>query len=135
MVVYDLLLIQYGNPQILAKILSPLNCGIWREFKTVTVQKFRIIIIFKTSVIFFSCKNTSIRNHTLKINIFGDIHICFPSGTVVKNLPANAGDTRDTSPIPGWDDLLEKEMAAHSSILTWKIPWTGEPDRLQSMGS
>ena len=33
-----------------------------------------------------------------------------------------------------WEDLLEKEMATHSSILTWKIPWTEEPSRLQSMG-
>ena len=35
----------------------------------------------------------------------------------------------------GWEDLLEKEMAAHSSILAWKIPWTAEPGRLLSMGS
>jgi len=35
----------------------------------------------------------------------------------------------------GWEDLLEKEMATHSSILAWKIPWTQEPGRLQSMGS
>ena len=34
-----------------------------------------------------------------------------------------------------WEDLLEKEMAPHSSILAWRIPWTEEPDRLQSMGS
>ena len=34
----------------------------------------------------------------------------------------------------GWEDLLEKEMATHSSILAWKIPWTEEPIRLQSMG-
>ena len=33
------------------------------------------------------------------------------------------------------EDLLEKEMATHSSILAWKIPWTEEPGRLQSMGS
>ena len=33
------------------------------------------------------------------------------------------------------EDPLEKEMAAHSSILAWKIPWTEEPGRLQSMGS
>ena len=33
------------------------------------------------------------------------------------------------------DDLLEKEMATHSSILAWKIPWMEEPGRLQSMGS
>ena len=35
----------------------------------------------------------------------------------------------------GWEDLLEKEMATHSSILAWKIPWTERPGRLQSMGS
>ena len=35
----------------------------------------------------------------------------------------------------GWDDPLEKEMAIHSSTLAWKIPWTDEPGRLQSMGS
>ena len=33
------------------------------------------------------------------------------------------------------EDLLEKEMATHSSILAWKIPWMEEPGRLQSMGS
>ena len=35
----------------------------------------------------------------------------------------------------GWEVPLEKEMATHSSILAWKIPWTEEPGRLQSMGS
>ena len=35
----------------------------------------------------------------------------------------------------GWEDLLEKEMATHSSILAWKIPWMKEPVRLQSMES
>ena len=35
----------------------------------------------------------------------------------------------------GWEDPLEKEMAAHSSTLAWKIPWIEEPGRLQSMGS
>ena len=34
----------------------------------------------------------------------------------------------------GWEDPLEKEMAAHSSILAWKIPWTREAGTLQSMG-
>ena len=34
-----------------------------------------------------------------------------------------------------WDDLLEKEMVTHSSILAWKIPWTEKLSRLQSMGS
>ena len=35
----------------------------------------------------------------------------------------------------GWEDPLEKEMATHSSTLAWKIPWTEEPGRLQSVGS
>ena len=35
----------------------------------------------------------------------------------------------------GWEDPLEKEMAVHSSTIAWKIPWTEEPGRLQSMGS
>ena len=34
----------------------------------------------------------------------------------------------------GWEDALEKEMATHSSILAWQIPWTEEPSRLQSAG-
>ena len=35
----------------------------------------------------------------------------------------------------GWQDPLENEMATHSSILAWEIPWTEEPDILQSLGS
>ena len=53
---------------------------------------------------------------------------------MVKNLPANAGDARDASSIPGWEDPLEKEMTTHSSILAWKISWM-EPGWLQAMGS
>ena len=49
-----------------------------------------------------------------------------------KNLPANAGDK---GLIPGWEDPLEKEMATHSRILVWEIPWIEEPGRLQSTGS
>ena len=50
---------------------------------------------------------------------------------MVKRLPA----MRETWVLTlGWEDLLEKEMATHSSTLAWKIPWMEEPDRLQSMG-
>ena len=34
----------------------------------------------------------------------------------------------------GWEDSLEKEMAAHSSFLAWEVPWTEDPGRLESMG-
>ena len=54
---------------------------------------------------------------------------------VVKNPPANAGEVRDASSIPGQEDSLEKGMATHSSILAWRIPWTEEPGGLQSLGS
>ena len=49
--------------------------------------------------------------------------------------PGNAGDVRDTGSIPGSGRSLEEGIATHSSILAWRIPWTGEPGGLQSMGS
>ena len=61
----------------------------------------------------------------------GTFHVAL----VVKNPPANAGDVRDAGSIPGWEDPLEKEMTAHSSIFAWEIPWTKEPDGLKSIGS
>ena len=75
---------------------------------------------------------------TSYINIY---HICYwflfiafwasLVAQMVKRLPAMR-ETRVWS--LGWEDLLEKEMATHSSILAWRIPWTEEPGRLQSMG-
>ena len=51
---------------------------------------------------------------------------------MVKNLPS----VQETwVQFLGWEDPLEKEMATHSSMLAWRIPWTEEPGRLQSMGS
>ena len=56
----------------------------------------------------------------------------FFSGSAVKNLPAK----QETWVQPlGQEDPLENEMATHSSVLAWEIPWTEEPGRLQSMGS
>ena len=49
-----------------------------------------------------------------------------------KNLPANAGDSGQSL---GGEGPLEKEMATHSNILAWRIPWTEEPGGLQSLGS
>ena len=47
----------------------------------------------------------------------------------------SACSVEDLVSIPGWEDPLEKEMATHSSILAWEIPWTEGPGGLQSMGS
>ena len=59
-------------------------------------------------------------------------NIGFPGGVVLKNLPANA---RDAGSIPGLVRSLEKEMATHSNILAWKIPWTEELGGLETMRS
>ena len=55
-----------------------------------------------------------------------------PGGSVVKNPPAMQ---EMQVPSLGREDPLEEEMATHSSILAWRIPWTEEPGRLQSTGS
>ena len=57
----------------------------------------------------------------------------FPGGSVVKNPPSKAGDTWVQS--LGQEDPLEKEIATHSSLLAWRIPWIEEPGELESMGS
>ena len=58
--------------------------------------------------------------------------MAFSGGSMVKNLPA----MQETWVQPlSQEDPLEKEIATHSKILAWEIPWTQEPGRLQSMGS
>ena len=60
---------------------------------------------------------------------------CFPSSSVVKiHLPIQKTQETWVSPL-GWKDTLEEEMTIHSSILAWKIPWTEELGRLQSIKS
>ena len=53
----------------------------------------------------------------------------FPGGSAVERLPAKQ------EMAVGQEDATEKEMATHSSLLAWEIPWTEEPGRLQSMWS
>ena len=54
---------------------------------------------------------------------------------VVKNLSASAEDTRDADQSLGQEDALKEGTATHSSIFAWRIPWTEEPGRLQSIAS
>ena len=58
--------------------------------------------------------------------------VSFPGGSDGQESAYNAGDPVRSL---GWEDLPEKEMATHSSILAWRIPWTEEPGKPQSMGS
>ena len=55
----------------------------------------------------------------------------FPGSSIVKNLPAMSQMQVGSL---GQEDPLEKEMAMHSNILAWEMPWTEEPGGLQSMG-
>ena len=66
-------------------------------------------------------------------SFLGLVYKDFPGGSVMKNLPAMQ-ETWVQS-LPGSRRSLEKGMATNSSILAWRIPWTEEPGRLQSMGS
>ena len=55
-------------------------------------------------------------------------------GKKKKNMSANAGDIERQVQSLGREDALEKEMAIHSKIFAWRIPWTDEPDWLQPIG-
>ena len=62
--------------------------------------------------------------------------LCVPWTSLVAQMVKCLPTMRETQVQSlGWEDLLEKEMATHSSTPAWKIPWTEEPGRLQSMGS
>ena len=61
--------------------------------------------------------------------------IFFPSESAAKNPHANVGDAGDVGLIPELGTSLVVEMAPYSSMLAWRIPWTEEPGRIQSMVS
>ena len=61
--------------------------------------------------------------------------ISFPDGSVGKESTCSAGDVGDTGLIPGSGRSLEEDMATHSNIHAWRIPWTEEPGGLQTTGS
>ena len=67
-----------------------------------------------------------------KTNIYKYIHTHNKMAQIVKNLSAMQETGLQSL---DWKDPLEKEMATHSGILGWRIPWTVEPGGLQSMGS
>ena len=71
----------------------------------------------------------------MEFNKYTFIYLSSQVALVIENQPANAGDVQETQVRSlGWEDPLEKEMATRSSSHAWRIPWTEEPGRLQSMG-
>ena len=102
--------------------------------KTLYLHFFRLYFVFFIKFFFFFLL------FNIQVLLMFDLHLSsfFRASQVVlvvKNPPANAGDIRDVGSISGLEDPLEQEMATHSSILAWRIPWTEEPDGLQSVGS
>jgi len=80
------------------------------------------------------------RNSVLGCNLKNDrmISVCFqgkPFNITVIQAYAPTSNAEETEVEQFYEDLPEKAMAPHSSTLAWKIPWTEEPGRLQSMGS
>ena len=68
--------------------------------------------------------------------IYKDLPVGFPGGLAVKkNPPAMQESQEKRVESLGGEDPLEEGMATHSGILAWRIPWTEEPDGLQSTGS
>ena len=76
--------------------------------------------------------------HTIKVTNELKSHVTclgFPGGSAVENLLAMQKTQERWVRSPGREDPVEKGMATHSSILAWRMPWSEESDRLQSMGS
>ena len=88
--------------------------------------------VFPLHVYLYACFFSSYYKDPSYVGLMG-----LPGSSVVKNPPANAGEVGGGGGVQslGWEDPLEKEMATHSSILAWEIPWTEEPGGPQSMGS
>ena len=83
----------------------------------------------------FSPTHVYIHIHVhVHIYIYIYIYTGFPSGSVVKNLPAMQEPQETQVQSLGQEDPLEKGMATHSSILAWRILWTEEPGGLRSNG-
>ena len=74
------------------------------------------------------CGKVKVDNYSYKLQVKSGSHC---GGSVVKNPPANAGDTGS---ILGPEDPLDEGMAAQSNVLAQEIPWTEEPGRLQFIG-
>ena len=103
------------------------------------VGKYRLNFINLTPKVLLceKCYHSFLKIKTLPINldlnlISHNYYWAFLVAQMVKNVPPMQ-ETR-AQPL-GWEDILEKEMATHSSTLAWRIPWTQEPGKLRSMGS
>ena len=82
-----------------------------------------------------STANQTYLEKTFHKVLWGKTWICQALAPADTDSQESACNAEDSGPISGWEDPLEKGAATHSTILTWKIPWTEEPGGLPSMGS
>ena len=101
----------------------------WRQVAKILIQYLHSTRRF---IHVFSANQHYLLNQILKTTLLSNHYIHFLVAQMVKSLPAIRKIWVRSL---GWEDHLEKEMATHSSILAWKIPWMEEPGRLQSMQS
>ena len=104
-----------GNPLQYCCLENPMDKGAWRT----TVHGIKRV-----------GHDLETKPQTIFIFIEVQLILIFSGDSVVKNPSAK----QDLVQSLGWEDPLEEEMATHSSILAWRIPWTEEPGGLQSMG-
>ena len=102
--------------------------------------------LFYTSVSLLLSRIQGYYYHLSKVHIYALIycigvflsdllHYICQTSLVAQMVKAFANNAGDLGSILGWEDSLEKGTASHSSILAWKMPWTEEPGRPQSLGS
>ena len=71
---------------------------------------------------------------TIELSVYTTLLWGFPGGSAVKNPPAMQESQETQVQFWDWEDPLEEGMATHSSIISWRILWTEEPSKLQSIG-
>ena len=117
----------FKSPFIISRVMTKINLSLCttyhRAFFHTNICFLLFAVIVRTSRLDKKVWNSEKLRHLLKVSNW----LAFSNGT----LPT----IQETQVwFLGWEDPLEKEIAAHSSILAWKIPWTEELGRLQSMG-
>ena len=103
-----------NKSKILSWIHTPFISVVWFKYLYLSTDFYNIILIQQMFIKDLHCGRG------------------FPGGSVVKNLPSNAGDVES---IPRSGRFPREGSASHSSVLAWEIPWTEEPGGLQSMKS
>ena len=101
-----------------------------------------LFLVFKKNFLFPPSILTLNQMKSFSMAFYGDCNCIFANGywsvwasLVVQTVKCLSAMLETQVRSLCWEDPLEKEMATHSSTLAWKIPWTEEPGRLQSMGS